>query len=162
MSENEYNENMLWKFVDGNLSEQQKSDLLQECAVNRTLADKLEEIKSAHSRLKHLMEESIIPGPQLTTAVMSEINKFEMAKTESDRRYGSIIIMATFLILTACLSIPLYYCITIATYKDNLLAILSNEIFLSSIPIVLVFIAALFVSSKIRLTLLKDGMMRNF
>lgn len=162
MSENEYTENMLWKFVDGNLSERQKKDLLRQCAVNKTLADKLEEIKSAHSQLKHLMEESIIPGPQLTTAVMSEINKFEMAKMESDKRFDSFIIVATFIILIACLGVPLYYCITNISYKDSLLAIFSNDFFLNCIPIVLAFITALFVSSRIRLALLKEGLMRNF
>jgi len=162
MSENEYTENMLWKFVDGNLSEQQKNDLLQECAVNKTLADKLEEIKFAHSQLKHLMAESISPGPQLTTAVMSEINKFEMAKIESDKRYDSIIIVASFLILIGCLGVPLYYCMTNVSYKDKLLAIFSNDFFLNCVLIVLAFIAALFVSSRIRLTLLKDGLMSNF
>lgn len=162
MSENEYTENMLWKFVDGNLSEQQKNDLLQQCAVNKTLADKLEEIKSAHCQLKHLMEESITPVPQLTTAVMSEINKFEIAKMESDKRFDSIIIVATFLILTGCLGVPLYYCITNVAYKDSLLATLSNDLFLYCIPIVLAFIATLFFSSRIRLRLLKEGITSTF
>ena len=89
-------------------------------------------------------------------------NKFEMAKIESDKRYDSIIIVASFLILIGCLGVPLYYCMTNVSYKDKLLAIFSNDFFLNCVLIVLAFIAALFVSSRIRLTLLKDGLMSNF
>ncbi|MDQ1151230.1 hypothetical protein QE382_003214 [Sphingobacterium zeae] len=162
MSEHEYTENMLWNFVDGNLSEQQKKHLLRQCAVNKALADKLQEIKSAHSQLKHLMEGSITPGPPLTKAVISEINKFEMAKMESDKRFDSGVIIATFLILIGCLCVPFYYCITNEAYKDSLLAIVNNDFFLNCILVVLTFIASLFVSSRIRLSLLKEGLMRNF